>query len=59
MRVLRKFYLLMINKVTFQNSSRGVINKLRVFILRKIFNNVGNNVKIINDIIWNRRNDNF
>ena len=49
----------MINKVTFQNSSRGVINKLRVFILRKIFNNVGNNVKIINDIIWNRRNDNF
>ena len=50
MRLLRKLYLLTINKIPSQNNSKGIINFIRVKMLRKIFNYVGNNVNIMNDI---------
>lgn len=50
MRILRKFYLITINKFPSQNSSKGIINRLRVVILRKLFGRIGYNVNIMHNI---------
>ena len=50
MRILRKFYLISINKLPSQNSSKGIINSLRVVILRKLFGGIGDNVNIMHNI---------
>lgn len=50
MRIVRKLYLLTLNKIPSQNSSKGLINNLRLKILRKLFKSVGENVNIMNNI---------
>ena len=39
-----------VNKIPSQNSSKGLVNWVRLKILSKIFNEVGNNVNIMNNI---------
>ncbi len=41
MSFLTKFYKLTINKIPSKNSSKGVIKKLRIFILKNVFNKIG------------------
>lgn len=59
MRILRKIYLLTINKIPSKNSSKGIINRLRVVILKKLFGRIGNNVNIMHDIEFGSGNNIF
>lgn len=49
-RFLRKFYILIINKIPTSNSSRGLINNIKTRVLKNIFRKIGNNVNVMNDI---------
>lgn len=49
-RLIRKLYLLTLNKIPSQNSSKGLINYLRLKFLKKLFKSVGENVNIMNNI---------
>lgn len=50
MNIIRKIYLLTLNKVPDKNSHKGIINTLKVKILRRLFNKMGENVNIMNNI---------
>lgn len=50
MRIARKLYLLTLNKIPSQNSSKGLINNFRLKILRKLFKSIGENVNIMDNI---------
>lgn len=50
MNIIRKIYLLTLNKVPDKNSHKGIINALKVKILRRLFNKMGENINIMNNI---------
>lgn len=50
MNIFRYLYLMTINKIPSRNNHNTIVNKIRITFLKKIFNDIGDNVNIMNDI---------
>lgn len=54
MRFKKYFYLLLLNKIPCRNRSGGLLNSLKIFLLKGIFKHIGHNVNIRPNISFTR-----